>query len=42
MPFNADLWMFTAATVVLWAASGALSVVLGLVFAAGSLSSLRP
>ena len=42
MPFNADLGVFTAATVVLWAVSGALSVVLGLVFAAGSLGSVRP
>ena len=42
VPFNADLGVFTAATVVVWAVSGALSVVLDLVFAAGSLSSLRP
>jgi ABC-type amino acid transport system permease subunit len=38
---SSDLWVGTAGTVVLWAMSGALSIVLGLVLAAGSLSVHR-
>ena len=39
MLLNGDLWLSTAATVVLWALSGTMSIMLGLVLAAGSLSS---
>jgi ABC-type amino acid transport system permease subunit len=35
---SADLWVATAGTVVLWVMSGAVSILLGLVLAAGSLS----
>ena len=39
MLVNGELWLSTAATVVLWVLSGTLSVVLGFVLAAGLLSS---
>ena len=39
MLVNGELWLSTAATVVLWVSSGTLSVVLGFVLAAGLLSS---
>jgi ABC-type amino acid transport system permease subunit len=38
MLWNADLWVSTAGTVVLWATSALVSILLGLVLAAGSLS----
>jgi ABC-type amino acid transport system permease subunit len=39
---SADLWVGIAGTLVLWVLSGTLAVLMGLILAAGSLSSNRP
>jgi ABC-type amino acid transport system permease subunit len=39
---RADFWVGTAGTIVFWAMSGALSIILGLILAAGSLSIHHP
>ncbi len=41
MQLSQDLWLGTAGTVVLWAISGALAILLGLLMSAGSLSGHR-
>ena len=42
MLLSADLWLGIAGTLVLWALSGTLAVLVGLILAAGSLSPSRP